>query len=167
MSGRSNILFTDKFQVKEIDKDGKKFDRVSRMTSNPSQRGLSLTLDYANEFIQFKPQEYFTMTLATSLHEDGDDEEVAGGSSGAAGGPDEASKKVTKREMWRGGDEGLAEQYEYVMHGKIYKFDETRSGENSTTAYLSFGGLLMALRGSYRHLQELVIGENVYLLIKH
>jgi hypothetical protein len=35
------------------------------------------------------------------------------------------------------------------------------------TAYLSFGGLLMALRGSYRHLQELVIGENVYLLIKH
>jgi DNA-directed RNA polymerase I, II, and III subunit RPABC3 len=89
------------------------------MTSNPSQRGLSLTLDFANEFIQFKPQEYFTMTLATSLHEDGDDEEVAGGSSGAAGGPDEASKKVTKREMWRGGDEGLAEQYEYVMHGKV------------------------------------------------
>jgi DNA-directed RNA polymerase I, II, and III subunit RPABC3 len=89
------------------------------MTSNPSQRGLSLTLDFANEFIQFKPQEYFTMTLATSLHEDGDDEEVAGGSSGAAGGPDEASKKVTKREMWRGGEEGLAEQYEYVMHGKV------------------------------------------------
>lgn len=152
----------DSFQ--EIDKDGKKFDRVSRMTSNPTQRDLTMTLDYANEFIQFKPQEYFTMTLATSLHEDGDDEEITGGPAGATGGPEEASKKVAKREMWRGGEEGLAEQYEYVMHGKvsistarprridrlrrcigqlmgydrsrvvmqIYKFDETRSGENST-----------------------------------
>lgn len=35
------------------------------------------------------------------------------------------------------------------------------------TAYLSFGGLLMALRGNYQYLSELVIGENVYLMIKH
>ena len=88
------------------------------MTSNPTQRDLTVTLDYANEFIQFKPQEYFTMTLATSLHEDGDDEEVSGAANGS-GGADEVNKKVAKREMWRGGDEGLAEQYEYVMHGKV------------------------------------------------
>jgi DNA-directed RNA polymerase I, II, and III subunit RPABC3 len=88
------------------------------MTSNPTQRDLTVTLDYANEFIQFKPQEYFTMTLATSLHEDGDDEEVSG-AAGGVGGSDEVNKKVAKREMWRGGDEGLAEQYEYVMHGKV------------------------------------------------
>jgi DNA-directed RNA polymerase I, II, and III subunit RPABC3 len=105
--------------LQELDKDGKKFDRVSRLTSNPTQRDITMTLDYANEFVQFKPQEYFTMTLATSLHEDGDDEEVAGGNSGIAGGPDEVNKKIAKREMWRGGDEGLAEQYEYVMHGKV------------------------------------------------
>lgn len=34
------------------------------------------------------------------------------------------------------------------------------------TAYMSFGGLLMALRGSYRHLSSITIGENVYLLIR-
>jgi len=44
---------------------------------------------------------------------------------------------------------------------------ETTAFSSCSTAYLSFGGLLMALRGNYRHLQELVIGENVYLLIKH
>jgi hypothetical protein len=45
------------------------------------------------------------MTLATSLHEDGDDEDVSG-AVGGAGGADEVSKKVARREMWRGGDEG-------------------------------------------------------------
>ena len=34
------------------------------------------------------------------------------------------------------------------------------------TAYFSYGGLLMALRGSYRHLSKLVVGENIYLLIR-
>lgn len=34
------------------------------------------------------------------------------------------------------------------------------------TAYFSFGGLLMALRGSYRHLASVVVGENVYLLLR-
>lgn len=32
--------------------------------------------------------------------------------------------------------------------------------------YISFGGLLMALRGQTRHLAELVVGENVYCLIR-
>lgn len=35
-----------------------------------------------------------------------------------------------------------------------------------STAYISFGGLLMALRGSYRHLSNIVVGENVYCLIR-
>ena len=34
------------------------------------------------------------------------------------------------------------------------------------TAYASFGGLLMALTGSYRHMQGIVLGENIYLLIR-
>jgi len=71
-----------------------------------------------------------------------------------------------KRELWRGGDQGLAADYDYVLYGKSYKFDDSLKGENQTTAYFSFGGLLMALRGSYRHLANVVVGENVYLLIR-
>lgn len=33
-------------------------------------------------------------------------------------------------------------------------------------AYFSFGGLLMALKGSFRHLANVVVGENVYLLMR-
>lgn len=35
-----------------------------------------------------------------------------------------------------------------------------------STAYASFGGLLMALTGSFRHLQGITLGENVYLLMR-
>lgn len=38
--------------------------------------------------------------------------------------------------------------------------------KGGSTAYFSFGGLLMALRGSYRHLAGVVVGENVYLLMR-
>lgn len=31
----------------------------------------------------------------------------------------EGAGKKTKREMWRGGEEGLAEGYDYVMYGKV------------------------------------------------
>ena len=38
--------------------------------------------------------------------------------------------------------------------------------DDISTAYISFGGLLLALRGSYRHLANIVVGENVYLLMR-
>lgn len=34
------------------------------------------------------------------------------------------------------------------------------------TVYGSFGGLLMALTGAYRHLSKLTVGSNVYLLMR-
>lgn len=37
---------------------------------------------------------------------------------------------------------------------------------STRTAYASFGGLLMALTGSHRHLQNIVLGDPVYLLMR-
>ena len=51
-------------------------------------------------------------------------------------------------------------------YAQVYKFDDSQQSETSTSAYFSFGGLLMALKGSYRHLSNVVVGENVYLLIR-
>lgn len=34
------------------------------------------------------------------------------------------------------------------------------------TAYASFGGLLMALTGAYRHVSNITVGDNVYLLAR-
>lgn len=34
------------------------------------------------------------------------------------------------------------------------------------SVYISYGGLLMCLEGDYRHLQNLTVGENIYLLMR-
>lgn len=90
------------------------------MTTLPTQRSLTLTLDFANELVQFRPTEHFTLTLAKSLHDDPAGDDLASGQAIAADGElDDSGKRVAKREMWRGGDEGLAADYEYVMYGKV------------------------------------------------
>ncbi|RSH91893.1 DNA-directed RNA polymerases I, II, and III subunit RPABC3 [Saitozyma podzolica] len=121
---------------------------------------MQLTLDIANELYPLTSGETFTLALARSLSPE---EELA--ANGDEEGSEAGGKRV-KKEMWRSEDQGLAADYEYVMYGKIYKFDDSAKGENQTTAYMSFGGLLLALRGSYRHLAGVVVGENIYLLMR-
>jgi len=104
---------------------------------------------------------------------------------------------------WRldsGKSMGLADEYEYVMYGKVRGIDQriqrytdihpvsrctslmgkrrrgcksdrrycTYCTENTlrSTAYASFGGLLMALTGAYRHVSAITVGDNVYLLAR-
>lgn len=130
---------------------------MSRIKAESRDMGMSLHLDIANELYPLAEGEVFSLLLARSLkpeddvaaeHEDGD-----------------APRKI-KRELWRAEDQGLANDYDYVLMGKVYKFDDSVRGDNQTTAYASFGGLLMALRGSFRHLAGVTVGENVYLLMR-
>lgn len=141
----------------DVDRDGKKFDRVSRINAKSADLGMELTLDVANELYPLRVDDHFSLLLARNLKPDeieADDEEQDG-----------ETRKI-KRELWRADDQGLANDYDYVMYGKIYKFDDSQKGDNMTTAYMSFGGLLLALRGSYRHLANVVVGENIYLLMR-
>ncbi|ORY33425.1 RNA polymerase [Naematelia encephala] len=162
MADSTNIIFEDRFTVDTVDKDGQRFDRVSRITATSHHHHLSLTLDIASELYPLQASEAFTLAIAKSLNPDED----ALADNGGGDGDGEQQPRRVRREAWRNGDEGLAADYEYVMYGKIYKFDDSATGENQTTAYFSFGGLLMALRGSYRHLANVVVGENVYLLMR-
>ncbi|EAL19150.1 hypothetical protein CNBH2490 [Cryptococcus deneoformans B-3501A] len=156
MAESSNIIFDDRFTVDTVDKDGKKFDRVSRITATSHSLSMSLTLDIANELYPLEQSETFTLTLARSLVPS----ELETLDSRADGDEGEEGSEVrrVKRELWRSHEQGLAEDYDYVMYGKV--------GKGGSTAYFSFGGLLMALRGSYRHLAGVVVGENVYLLMR-
>ncbi|KAI9634102.1 DNA-directed RNA polymerases i, ii, and iii 17.1 kda polypeptide [Dioszegia hungarica] len=158
----TNIIFDDRFTVSDVDKDGKKFDRVSRIIAQSNNLSMSLTLDIANELYPLVEGDIFSLAIARNLvpEEAGADDEEEEAAAGGA--------KRVKKELWRSEDQGLAADYEYVMFGKIYKFDDSgKGGENAeTTAYFSFGGLLMALKGSFRHLANVVVGENVYLLMR-
>ncbi|GAA5995613.1 hypothetical protein JCM5350_001949 [Sporobolomyces pararoseus] len=146
-SSSSAILFTDVFYVTDVDKDGKKFDRVSRIAAGSNNLDMKLTLDINTDLIDLSKESTFSLALASTLNPEADKS-----SSAAAGG-------------WRADIEGgLADDWDYIMHGKVYKFDE--GTDDIVTAYVSFGGLLMALTGSYRHVSGVTVGEYIYLLVR-
>ncbi|PWN21970.1 RNA polymerase [Microstroma glucosiphilum] len=148
------VLFDAQFQVKAIDPDGKKFDRVSRIVASSTTLEMDLSLDVATDIYPISPSQSFSFQLVSTLHPAG---------SGNANGTDGAG--AASKEVWRQGAGGIAEDWDYVMYGKIYKYDEGASSD-SVTVYGSFGGLLMALTGSYRHFSNVTVGSNVYLLVR-
>ncbi|KAH8120296.1 RNA polymerase I [Phellopilus nigrolimitatus] len=152
----SNVVLDDLFTISAIDKDGKKFDRVSRLFAHSSNYDMDVTLDYNVELYSLKNGESFSLVLASSL--------VRSSKDGA--GVDGADEDKDTH-IWRPdgkGRRGLEEDYEYVMYGRVYKFDSGTS--EIVTAYISFGGLLMTLTGSYRHMTGIVLGDPIYLLMR-
>ncbi|KIK48703.1 hypothetical protein CY34DRAFT_797851 [Suillus luteus UH-Slu-Lm8-n1] len=117
---------------------------------------MDLTLDYNIELFPLANGDSFAMALASSLSRDG--------GAPTADGEDGEDKD---RDVWRPdgkGRRGLEEDYDYVMYGKVYKFDTGSS--DVVTAYASFGGLLLSITGSYRHLTNVVLGDPVYVLLR-
>ncbi|UZJ51875.1 hypothetical protein CBS101457_001195 [Exobasidium rhododendri] len=143
------VLFDTQFTVNAIDPDGKKFERVSRIIGHSSSLDMKLSLDVAVDIYPISVAQNLTLQIASSL----------GRSTGEGEGGE------NDRDAWRlEGGGGLADEFDYVMYGKIYKYDDSPS--ETVTVYASFGGLLMALTGSYRHLSGLTVGSNVFLLIR-
>ncbi|KAJ7169571.1 hypothetical protein C8R46DRAFT_201838 [Mycena filopes] len=159
-SATSSIVFDDIFTINAIDKEGKKFDRVSRLYAHSKNYDMELTLDYNIELFPLQSDQSFALALASSL--------ARGGTQAAAGADGTAEESEDKdRDVWRPdgkGRRGLEEDYEYVMYGKVYKFDSGTS--EIVTAYASFGGLLLSLTGSFRHMTSIVLGDPVYVLMR-
>ena len=77
---------------------------------------MDLTLDFNHEIYPLGPSDTITLVLASSLQLSATTTAKAGEDAGTA-----------SRETWRpnvGPSKGLDADYEYVMYGKIYKFDE-------------------------------------------
>lgn len=141
----SNILFESLFHVETT--DPARYNKVSRITATSAQ-DVKITLDINSELFPVKANDSLTITLASSLG-------------------NEASMK-TSNGSWkppRQYDDSLANDYDYVMYGTVYKFDENQNNDKMSV-YISFGGLLMCLEGGYRSLSNLK-QENAYILIRH
>ncbi|KAI7726851.1 hypothetical protein M8C21_002788 [Ambrosia artemisiifolia] len=120
-------LFEDIFRVDQLDPDGKKFDKVNRIEARSDQFDMYMQLDVNTEIYPMHVGEKFMMVLASTLNLDGT--------------PDSGF-------FTPGGRKSLADKFEYVMHGKLYRISEEGSGANvKADIYVSFGGLLMLLRG--------------------
>uniref|UniRef100_A0A7S0S905 DNA-directed RNA polymerases I, II, and III subunit RPABC3 n=1 Tax=Mantoniella antarctica TaxID=81844 RepID=A0A7S0S905_9CHLO len=139
------VAYEDLFEVIDRDADGKKFDKVSRFKCR-SQFEAELQIDINVDIYKLEIGTRFTLVLAPTLSLDGT--------------PEDASYDQS-------GKESLADGYEYVMYGKVYKKeDENSGGIQKAAVNISFGGLLMHLRADPKNLQDVDIDNRLYVLIR-
>lgn len=67
----SGILFEDIFNVKDMDPEGRKFDRVSRLHCESESFKMDLVLDINSWIYPMELGDKFRLVLATTLQEDG------------------------------------------------------------------------------------------------
>jgi DNA-directed RNA polymerase I, II, and III subunit RPABC3 len=138
-------LFEDIFEVTELNPDGKRFERVNRIAATGTTFECDLLLDVNSEIYNIRDGEKITLVLASTLHLDGSP-------------ADHFSFVPNSTEP------SLADNYEYVMHGRI--FDMKYKKDNVVVISASFGGLLMRLTGDQRHLANILPDMRLYLLLK-
>lgn len=135
-------LFEDTFNI--TSKNDKKYDRVSRIYGTSSDNSTTMSLDINHELYPITVGDSVQMVLATTLNLDGTKDEKGW------------------RELSRG-ESTLADMYDYVCYGKVYRFEE--GDGDSIKIYCSFGGLLLFIEGPYKKLTSLRI-DYVYMLLK-
>ena len=58
----------------------------------------------------------------------------------------------------------LFDEYEYVMHGKVFRYE--LHDDDKISQYISFGGLILKIKGDVKYLKSLEIDSKVFLLMK-
>ncbi|KAK8622546.1 hypothetical protein V6N13_117456 [Hibiscus sabdariffa] len=140
----SIIQFEDIFVVNKLDPDGKKFDKVSRVEARSQNCDMFMQLDVNTEIYPLRVGDKFTIALAHTLNLDGT--------------PDTG--------YYTPGRKSLADKYEYVMHGKLFKITDASGGGLKAELYVSFGGLLMLLRGEASHVSHFELDQRIFLLTR-
>jgi DNA-directed RNA polymerase I, II, and III subunit RPABC3 len=138
-------LFTANFTVDEVNPDGKKFDNVSRIHCRSENNDSDLILDVNTQIYAMERGDFFSLVLSHQI----------------------SSEPVNDSVHWHpsmlvGSN---AQKYEYVMHGDIYRYEEDVM-RHKATIYVSYGGLLMSLKGDQNSLKEISAGRTVYLMIR-
>lgn len=105
-----DLLLDDVFEITAVDPDGKKFDRVSRIQAKSDNFDMRLLLDVNVEIYPLQTTQKFTLALAKSLS------------------LDPTNNPLDADVAWRP-DAGpsLADKYEYVMFGRVFKFEDVSS----------------------------------------
>lgn len=92
------------------------FCLVSRVIARSENYEMDLTLDVNSELYPLDIAEKFSLVLASSLSLD-------------------STNGTDTRESWRErapGERDLSDEYEYVMFGKVYRYDDSTSGSGAT-----------------------------------
>jgi len=103
-------LFEETFTITAI--DDKKYDRVARIEGHSQDGFTSMSLDINTELWPIQHGDNIKMVLASSLALDGSKDDGRGW-----------------RDIGRSGEPTLADMFEYVCHGKCYKFEDGSDGQ--------------------------------------
>jgi DNA-directed RNA polymerase I, II, and III subunit RPABC3 len=142
---QKNILFEDVLVISSIDREGKVFDKVSRIEGRTEDQDCKVILDINSEIYTMTKDGLYSLIITKSVYSDGT---LTGNFS---------VEMYNKKNS-------LLDKYEYVCYGKIFKYSEESDGKVSV--YVSFGGLLLGITGEASHLNNLKMDERVYLMIK-
>lgn len=97
-------LYSESFTLTDI--NAQKYDRVSRLKGNTDSGDTEFTLDVNTELYPCSVGERISIVIASTLSLDGTKDDSKG---------------------WRGvsrGEQTLADDFDYVCHGKVYRFEE-------------------------------------------
>ena len=97
-------LFSDTFTLTSI--NAQKYDSVARLSAHTENGDTSLTLDVNTELFPCTIGDRLQILLASTLSLDGSKDDGKGW-----------------RDIGRG-EPSVADEYDYVCHGKIYRFEE-------------------------------------------
>ncbi|KAM7486726.1 hypothetical protein LguiA_002735 [Lonicera macranthoides] len=142
----AGTLFEDIFRIEQLDPDGKKFDKVTRIEARSEQFDMYVQLDVNSEIYPMRTGEKFMMVLASTINLDGT--------------PDTGY-------FTQGPRKSLADKFEYVMQGKLFKFFDEGSGPNVKSVFLvSFGGLLMMMKGDPSIAAKFELDQRLFILMR-
>ncbi|KXS12092.1 RNA polymerase [Gonapodya prolifera JEL478] len=154
MSAKGAVFLRETLHVDALDKDGKKFDRVSRISGRTKDSDLDVSIDVNTEIYPVKPGDDYSLALAHSL--------VAAGSSSGSSYASDPSQAW--RDVGKGDRKTLADDYDYVMGGRVFKFED--AGKDRVSLLISYGGLLMSIEGPPRYFSGVSKGQTVYLMMR-
>ena len=104
-------LFSDEFTITHLNEG--KYDRVARITGNSyADSSTRMSLDINTDLFPCAVGERLQVVLASSLALDGSKDDTKGW-----------------RDVTTGDEATLADMFDYVCHGKLYKFDDGEDGQ--------------------------------------
>jgi len=107
-TGGDATLFEENFLVTKYDQS--KYDRVARIYATSDDNQTAMSLDINIELFPCAEGERLEVVLATSLAMDGSKDD------------DKGWRDITKGP--NADETSLADAFDYVCHGKIYKFED-------------------------------------------
>jgi DNA-directed RNA polymerase I, II, and III subunit RPABC3 len=106
-------LFDETFTITTLNHE--KYERVGRIGCTSSNSETSMFLDINTELFPLTVGETIHVVLASSLSLDGTKDDSRGWRDVGGSGP--------------GAETTLADMFDYVCHGKVYKFEDVEDGQ--------------------------------------